>query len=381
MTDDFFSPDFATARQRFCGAVAGAGGSLESLPLSVTGPGGTPLGIDIAWFGPRRPQRALIVVCGIHGVEAFAGSAVQLALLERLPPVPVDTALILVHVLNPYGMACLRRGNGHNVDLNRNFFFGTAGWHGAPDGYATLDGFLNPARPPSRINFFHLRLLLAEAGLGGGAIRQAVAGGQYRFPRGIFYGGNELEEEPRLYGAWLAEHLDGVQELFVIDIHTGLGEHGKQSLFLRSPAIDAEQLSAALDLPVATHAVESDVMGYEHEGGHSSVYRQLLPEVRLICLTQEFGTYNGRRLLRALRAENQHHHFGGGQLDHWSKRKLRKMFCPEADPWRHQVVAQGCDLVQRAVELLGSPVYPDLFVPAGSTATRPSESPLPGDLR
>ena len=138
-----------------------------------------------------------------------------------------------------------------------------------------------------------------------------------------------------------------------------------RKLFLRCPAIDAEQLSRALELPVATHAVESDVMGYEHEGGHSSVYRQLLPEARLVCLTQEFGTYNGRRLLRALRGENQYHHFGGGQLDHWSKRKLKKLFCPEGSPWRHQVVTQGCDLVRRAGELLGSGQYRGLFVTPG----------------
>lgn len=353
MDQAFFSPDFQTAQQRFRAAVAALPGDLHSLPLGITDSEKASFAIDIAWFGSRRPQRALIHVCGIHGIEGFAGSAVQLALLDNLPSLSATDALILVHVLNPYGMAHLRRGNENNVDLNRNFFFGTDGWHGAPDGYATLNGFLNPPRPPSHLDFFHLRLLLAETSLGTGAIRQAVAGGQYHFPKGIFYGGKTLEEGPKLYGEWLATHLNEVAELFVIDVHTGLGGYGHQSLFLRSD-IDAQGLTQSLGLPLATDDRQADVMGYEHEGGHGSIYRLLLPEARTICVTQEFGTYHGRRLLRALRAENQHHHYGDDRLDHWSKRKLKAMFCPEDERWQNQVTTQGGDLIHRAVHLLNS---------------------------
>lgn len=353
MKQSYFSTDYSSSRQRFNAAVAAAQGALHRLPLQSSGDDGEPLGIDIAWFGNCRPRCALIHVCGIHGVEGFAGSAVQLATIDALPALPPDGALILVHGLNPYGMANLRRANENNVDLNRNFFFGTNGWQGAPAGYATLDRFLNPPYPPTRVSSFHVRLLLAELSLGGASIRQAVAGGQYDFPKGIFYGGKALEEGPRCYGEWLAGHLQGIEELFVIDLHTGLGKFGQQSLFIRSD-IDAQGLARALGLPVTTETREAEVMGYEHEGGHCSLYRQLLPGTRTICVTQEFGTYNGRRLLRALRAENQHHHYGGGRRDHASKRKLKAMFCPEDERWRSLVVTQGGDLIQRAAQLLSS---------------------------
>ena len=353
MKQAFFSPDHATARQRFKTAVGKAQGALYTLPLRVADSSGTPLTIDIAWLGSRQPQSALLHVCGIHGVEGFAGSAVQLALLDNLPPLGADCALVLVHVLNPYGMTQLRRSNENNVDLNRNFFFGTAGWQGIPDGYAALDRFLNPPYPPARISGFHLRLLLAELTLGGTSIRQAVAGGQYDFPKGIFYGGNALEQGPELYGAWLAEHLWNVRELFVVDVHTGLGGYGQSSLFLRSD-VNPGELTELLDLPLTTNRREMEVMGYEHEGGHSGIYRQLLPEAASVCITQEFGTYNGRRLLRALRAENQHHHYGDGRPDHWAKRKLKAMFAPEDQKWREQVVDQGCTLARRALQLLAA---------------------------
>lgn len=351
MQQDFFSPDFHSARRRFRAAVAEAGGHLHSLPLAASDSRGESLAIDIAWLGSRQPRQALIHVCGIHGVEGFAGSAVQLALLDNPPVLPDDGALLLVHVLNPYGMAHLRRANENNVDLNRNFFFGTAGWQGAPAGYAALDRFLNPPYPPARISGFHLRLLLAELSLGGSSIRQAVAGGQYEFPKGIFYGGSHLEEGPQRYGAWLAAHLGGVAELFVIDVHTGLGGYAEQSLFLRSDA-DAKGLEAVLGLPVEVDGLQSDVMGYEHAGGHNGIYRQLLPAATALCITQEFGTYDGRRLLRALRAENQYHHHGARQVDHWSKTGLKAMFCPDDRRWRNLVVAQGADLARRAARLL-----------------------------
>ncbi len=353
MKPTFFSPDYFTAQERFRAAANKVHGDLHFLPLSISGRDSDALGLDIAWLGSRQPRRALVHVCGIHGVEGFAGSAVQLALLDSLPALPDDCALILVHVLNPYGMAHLRRGNENNVDLNRNFFFGTSGWHGAPDGYATLDRFLNPPYPPARLTSFHLRLLLAELSLGGSAIRQAVAGGQYDFPKGIFYGGSALEEGPKLFGAWLGAHLHTARELFVIDVHTGLGDFCQESLFLRADA-DAQKMAQWLDRPLTVDRREAEVMGYEHEGGHSSIYRQLLPGARTICITEEFGTYNGRRLLRALRAENQYHHYGDGRIDHWSKRKLKAMFCPEDQRWRRQVVISGTDLVHRALGLLAS---------------------------
>jgi Protein of unknown function (DUF2817) len=48
--------------------------------------------------------------------EGFAGSAIQLQMLKDLPIMPKDAALIVVHALNPYGMAHLRRVNENNVD-------------------------------------------------------------------------------------------------------------------------------------------------------------------------------------------------------------------------------------------------------------------------
>src|SRR5262249_8553202 len=148
----YFSADYFVAKDRFRAAVKKLSARLETLLLNAKGPGGEQLGIDIAWFGADTPRRVLLHSSGLHGVEGFAGSAIQLQLLDDIPALPADAALVVVHVLNPYGMSWLRRTNENNVDLNRNF--GTDnGYSGAPPTYAKLDSFLNPPTPP-RSDFF-----------------------------------------------------------------------------------------------------------------------------------------------------------------------------------------------------------------------------------
>ena len=149
MRTKYFSPNYTMARTQFRTAVEKAGGRLTALRLDAKGPNGEDLTIDIAWFGAEKPKRVLVHSSGLHGVEAFAGSAIQLQWLdEGIPSLPEDSALVLVHVLNPFGMAWLRRFNENGVDLNRNFLGPDETYQGTPTGYGLLDPFLNPPSPP-----------------------------------------------------------------------------------------------------------------------------------------------------------------------------------------------------------------------------------------
>src|ERR1700739_4127933 len=141
----YFSADFTTAQRRFRATAAARKGRLDVLKLGARGPQGEALTIDIGWFGAADPQRVFIHSSGLHGVEGFAGSAIQHRCLdEPLPVLSADAAIVMVHVLNPYGMAWLRRVNEHSVDLNRNFR--AVNDHGAEleSDYLKLDSFLNP---------------------------------------------------------------------------------------------------------------------------------------------------------------------------------------------------------------------------------------------
>ena len=156
----YFAPSYPDARRRFRDAAVSAGAGLERVPLTSRGPDDGALTIDIAWVGSRRPRHAVIHGSGIHGVEGFAGSAIQLKALEVVqPPGPAD-AIIFVHVLNPFGMAWLRRVNEHNVDLNRNWREPGGTLTGIPELYREISTFLNPT-VMRRWDAFYLRAAVA----------------------------------------------------------------------------------------------------------------------------------------------------------------------------------------------------------------------------
>lgn len=345
--ETFFSPDYVSARERFRAAALAAGAALDALAIEARGPRQEPLSIDIARLGERDARRVLLHTCGLHGVEAFAGSAVQLAALEDPPVPPAGCALVLVHALNPYGMAWLRRANENNVDLNRNFLRRGERWEGAPALYPRLDPLLNPPSPPQPEGF-RLRLALVALRYGTRAPRQAIAEGQYEFPRGLFYGGKALEPGPRLYLDWLRRNVARAVYLFALDLHTGLGRRGKETLILEPGvgATPATELTRAFGRSLIDPA--SGRAAYRIRGGMGGVLPEILPGAGIDFVLQEIGTSPASAVLRALREENRCHHYGAADLRHPAKRALLEALCPALAAWRRRAVERGLSLLRTA---------------------------------
>jgi hypothetical protein len=350
----YFSPDYVTARTRFRDAVARRGGQLTALPIAATGPAGEDLTIDIGWFGAERPEKAFVHSSGLHGVEGFAGSAIQLQWLdEGVPSLPADTAVVLIHAVNPYGMAWLRRVNARGVDLNRNCLEPGEEYDGAPDGYDALDAFLNPPTAPSH-EPFHLRAAWLILCHGMPALKQAIAGGQYVNPKGLFFGGTSLQEETSRLGEHARKRLCSVTRLVSVDVHTGLGPFGIDTLLVAadqaSPML-AEMRACFAGARVSPLDPERGP-AYRIKGTYQSWFRTLLPGATLFLVGQEFGTYGPVRVLRALRAENRSHHYGSDSARHLAARALREVFAPDAEAWPRAVLARGRVVMGQALELL-----------------------------
>ncbi len=348
-----FSEDYFTARARFRDAVLRAGGDLTALAITSKGPGGEDLTIDIGWFGAERPKRVLVHSSGVHGVEAFAGAAIQLQWLdEGIRDVPENCAIVLVHVVNPYGMAWLRRVNEHNVDLNRNCLAPEEAYAGAPDGYNALDGFLNPPSGSSRESFY-LRAAWLIWRFGMPALKQAIASGQYVNPKGLFFGGTSLEEGPRLLRQFMRDRMGHVTHLFGIDVHTGLGPFGVDTLLATdvpgSPAF--ETLHATYGNCVSSLDPDRSP-AYKAKGTYDTIFRQALPDAAVYFVVQEFGTYPIVRVFRALRAENRRRHFGAGDPNRVVGSELVDVFAPRDEYWRAAVLCRGraaiCDALHLA---------------------------------
>ncbi len=191
---------------------------------------------DRGGLSPGDPEKVLVVSSGVHGIEGFFGSAVQIALLERASNAASSSINILfLHGLNPFGFARLRRFDQDNVDLNRNFLLPGEPFDGASEVYAKLDRFLNPSSPPPYWEPFILKALGPIARFGMRALQQAVAGGQYRFPKGLFFGGKEPSQTQRWLAQRMPNWLEASQSVVHLDFHTGLGAHGSAKLLFDYP--------------------------------------------------------------------------------------------------------------------------------------------------
>jgi hypothetical protein len=354
----FFSGDYAMARGRFREAAAALGWELLSYPIDAREPNGAELTIDVAIGQGDATDSALVISSGIHGVEGFFGSAVQLSLLrgwagqrDARPAVRV----VLLHGLNPFGFAYRRRFNEKNVDLNRNLLLEGEAFRGSPQGYAELDRLLNPERPPSAWEPVTLKFLMAIARYGMPALKQAVASGQYDYPKGLFYGGDRPSCTSEILSSQFDRWLGHSLRVMHFDFHTGLGAWATWKLLIDYPLTEEQRgwLSCCFG-PDAFEANDPNKTAYTVRG---SFGRWCVSRARgrdYLYAAAEFGTYKPTQVLGGLRAENQAHHWGRPEeaTTERAKQQLVELFCPRSESWRAQVLKQSSELVKQAIDRL-----------------------------
>ncbi|MEC9388796.1 MAG: M14 family metallopeptidase [Myxococcota bacterium] len=339
-----FSQSYAEARDRFRTLARERNGALhrwEVLPAEAGEAEG--LTIDAAVFGAG--PRVLIVSSGLHGIEGFAGSAIQLDFMRhRLPD---DLRVIVLHVLNPYGMKHHRRVNERNVDLNRNFLPPGEPYRGSTPDYQRLNTLLNPARPTGGIDLMLLQTAIQIAIHGFTALKTAVVGGQYDYPAGLYFGGERLEDGP----ARLLRELPGLvgtaDHIVHIDIHTGLGKSGTHALFVDADAGSAEHLRLHEQYGDRVQPWDSNHgLAYKIRGGFPSAMRRLFGS-SIDVITCEFGTHPALMVLRALRIENQQAHWGGSRAA--AEKAITEAFRPGSKRWEDAVLRGGEQVLNRAI--------------------------------
>src|SRR5262245_11243921 len=290
---------------------------MEAYPVDGKGPHGEELTIDVVINPGTGLDRTLVLSSGIHGVEGFFGSAVQLGLLEEwirgtAPPPPVRC--VLLHALNPFGFAWRRRVNESNVDLNRNLAAEGEVFVGSSEGYARLDHLLNPRRGPSPWEPMRLKFLLAIARYGMPFLKQAVASGQYDYPRGLFYGGDRPSRLSEVLSAHFDEWLGDSRHVLHLDFHTGLGDRATCKLLLDHPPTEVQhQRLSAWFGPGSFEAAHSRGVAYTARGTFGQWCATRKRGRDYLYVNAEFGTYSAITVLAGLRAENQAHHWCAGR--------------------------------------------------------------------
>ena len=354
-----FPADYFASRDSFQSAATRLGWQVESHAITSTGPDGEKLSIDAA-ISPGEPSAStpcLIVSSGLHGIEGFLGAAIQLETLARWTqnsPLTSSMRCLFLHGLNPYGYAWLRRTNEDNIDLNRSFMNGQP--RVTPAGYHVLNPLLNPSLPPSYWEPFILKavLTIVKAGAKSG-LKQSVAGGQYDYPKGIFYGGSSPSDTQNILAKNLERWIGGSSRVLHLDFHTGLGKWGTWKLLLDQAPTDGQ-----LDTLEKCYGTENfqisnpEGIAYLTSGGFGPWLTSRNQSTDYLYTCAEFGTYHDLKVLSALRSENQAHHWGqtGDASTLRAKANLKEVFCPNSEGWRDRVLKEGYEMVQKAAVAL-----------------------------
>jgi hypothetical protein len=343
-----FSETYIEARDKFRAALAASGGRLrESVLHPLKGPGGEDLHTDVAWVGPDRPESLLVLVTGVHGVEAYCGGGCVTGWLARdhfARQAGPRTAVMIVHGINPWGFAHKRRVNENNVDLNRNFVP-----HDRPypenRPYADLAAHVDPADWTPDALAAHDRAIVDYHG-GAGAVRmgKAVHGGQYVNPRGTFYGGAGAEWSNTAFRRILRDHARGPSDVALIDYHSGGGHWGYFELFI-DDSFAGRPTRSWFD-NVVSIADDKAMYGEDAQSNTPGnlIYSlpEELPDARTtICLTElRCGAESS---IATIRAENWLMHHGDPESPQGLaiRRELFDGFNPAAPEWRAMQLAQS----------------------------------------
>lgn len=317
------------------------------------------LTIDWAYRPATGNAKHLVVlVSGVHGVEGFAGSAVQdlffkktLKALDKSPEA-ASTGILVVHGVNPWGFKYLRRVNEDNVDLNRNFDLDERLFKTENAGYRKLDYLLNPKSQAGRgilsyAGFYWsvARLLLSEPMA---TLREATLKGQYEYPRGVYFGGKSFSAQKKEIEALLTKVAAPYDRVLFLDVHTGYGNRGQLHLFgatVTDPQIQSD-LKATFDgYPIDEPSGEDF---YETSGDFLTYGMKLYAsqKKRVVPMVLEYGTignlgYRGSiESLRRMIAENQLHWYGA--TDTSTEKKIRAemvdLYLPNDRAWRNQIM-------------------------------------------
>lgn len=351
--------DYASSRRLLLDAGAIAGGVHEAHPHPRRGPSGEPLATDVLRFGapPDAARTVVVITSGTHGVEGHAGWGLQQLTLAggRLATLDPGVAVVLIHAVNPYGMAWSRRVDDENIDVNRNFVDFAKG-RPSNESYDAIDAVLNPAELDPDDTAWQDELRRITADMPFKDAYRAISGGQYDRPGGVQFGGQGASWSTRTLHAIWSSHLANARTVLHLDLHTGLGPCGRRTIFQTADATDASAEVAAthfptvmrFDRPVDHDGYSIGVLGPGLEAALGT--RDDAPLV--VPVVVEFGTLPDVDVLGAMRADNWLHQHGdpASALGHELRAQTRAAFFVDDPVWLADVAQYGLESIDAALD-------------------------------
>ena len=343
--DSWFAESYAESRERFLTAARAAGLEIETHehPLSKGGD----LAMDVARVGDPQAKKLLVFTSGVHGPELMCGSGCQTGFIEEgiLTENPKDIAVLLIHGVNPWGAAHLRRNNEDNVDLCRNFVDHDEALPVNND-YRDFHPILT--QPIDQL-MGAVDRLQREQGLG--SVMTALMGGQYEYPGGFGFGGQAPTWSHLKLLETLQHHAKHAKRVCIVDFHSGIGPYGYGAAvclqsgdsLARARRWFGEWIHAPRVEPDAGPEGMRDVKGHCSDG-----YERALTDRELTAIVLEYGTYPTDAGLKLLLEEHAAFISAGG-VDGRLKERMLRYHLPEDHEWRRAIWDRALQVSRQAV--------------------------------
>ncbi|MCQ9618292.1 M14 family metallopeptidase [Paenalcaligenes niemegkensis] len=310
------APSYTAYRERFLDTVKQRGGVLSHYEHPLKGRDGETLYTDVAQFGNPEAKKWLIIISGTHGVEGYYGSMCQNLYLQQLNPNDLenDTALLFIHLINPWGTSWQRRVNEDNVDLNRNFvnFENELPENSVYKRVSSLFGrsALNSEKRAEARTIWDR----AEEELGRASLQSQVQAGQHHDPDGIFFAGQHSTWSNVTLHRIFESLPESCTDAICMDLHTGAGEFGHPMLMAISdrhyPGIDdAKELFGPWLYVVYTAMGNTSATGVSAstDGYTSKALVNMMEDKRFMQLVIECGTYTHHLVEHPVMADHYLH--------------------------------------------------------------------------
>lgn len=372
-----FSSSYDEGRRRFLESTRGLPLDTQRARWHVPSKTETDLSVDTVYLPATAPDANLLVMLsGVHGLEGYAGSAIQSMFIEEILP-RLDRrrfGVLLVHALNPYGFKHHLRNTENHVNLNRNCST-------RPDLYRERNGdslrMSERFIPRAAVDSMTCRLVQARNEREGrihfedvsmDSFIKAVGVGQWENPAGLEFGGFGNEPQVADLIAELRGRMPEYRDVLLFDLHTGLGERGRLHLLTGDvegsvdPSFFAELFDPAADRAIYDYTSADTEGFYKTLGATNNIFPELArPGQRVCALTMEFGTLGHGlddqvRSLNQWLLEHQGTHYGYANTDLGARIRadyLEKFF-PAAPEWRMRVLATSRALFHRVFGRAGA---------------------------
>ncbi|NVJ50319.1 MAG: DUF2817 domain-containing protein [Gammaproteobacteria bacterium] len=348
--ENYFFHNYANARQQFLTTADSLGVTTTEQTWSLT----NELHCDSFWVGPETAENVLLLISGTHGVEGYCGSAVQTFILQAIGQgaitLPANCALLCIHALNPWGMQHYRRCDHAGIDLNRNFINFTQLPATDPN-YLLFVEQLLAAPAEQRFNTF---TLLSEQ-FGQAKFDEAFSSGQYEFPWGPFYGGQQPAWSNTVIEEIIQQYKLNKKLLVVLDIHSGLGPWGFGELISdHQPGSAAAEFANQLFGPAVAHTLAGDSFSVAKRGLLDYRWHQLMHEQGCF-LTLEFGSYGSAALFNVILDDHivwRERPTKSSAAIAQQAQHMLEHFCPKQTLWQQAVLFKSWQVVNLACNQL-----------------------------